>query len=181
MAKLEAGGKLPPFRYNTPFLKDVSIEDTVKRVQGKTALVFLRYFGCRLCQYDMHLFAQNYDAIRETGGQLLVVLQSDPDELKMQTTPDDPPYEIVCDRDQQLYKAFEIGSAASKDTLGDAETAKKMAVIEQLGLKHGKYEGNELQLPAVFIVSPEMRLTYVHYGTSAGDVPSPEQLTALLK
>ena len=48
----------------------------------KLALVFLRYYGCTLCQYDLSQYAKNYEKITAAGGELLVVLQSDPDLLR---------------------------------------------------------------------------------------------------
>nr|WP_289706403.1 hypothetical protein [Enterocloster clostridioformis] len=46
---------------------------------------------------------------------------------------------------------------------------------------HKEYEGEELQMPAVFVVDRELRLTYVRYGENAGDVPEPEELKELLE
>ena len=180
MARVHAGELLPPFTYDTPFAKSVRIEDTLRRVRGKTALVFLRYYGCRMCQYDMRQFEEKYPLIAGTGGQLLVVLQSTPESLRRQTEPEELPYDLVCDPEQRLYRMLEISPAASRETLVDEKSAKKMEMIEKTELRHGDYEGNELQLPAVFIVTPRRELTYVRYGVSAGDVPTPEETAALL-
>ena len=48
-------------------------------------------------------------------------------------------------------------------------------------MKHGDYEGEELQLPALFIVDNEMNVTFAHYGKAAGDVPDIEKIAELLK
>ena len=49
------------------------------------------------------------------------------------------------------------------------------------GYKHGACEGNELQLPAAFVVDKEGRISYAHYGKSAGDTPDVRSLAELLK
>lgn len=179
MSRLETGMLLPDFTYDTPFAKGLALAETVKAAP-KTALVFLRYYGCTLCQYDIHRMAEGYDRISANGGQVLVVLQSDPDGLARQITPDALPFAIVCDPEQALYKRFEIAPAESMAKMADAKTMLKIAKAKAGGFQHGEYEGNELQLPAVFVAGPDRRLTHVHYGTSAGDVPDVEELARLL-
>ncbi len=135
MPKLTVGGKMPGFPFSTPFETGQTMAETANRVKGKTAVVFLRYFGCTLRQYDMRRFAGEYNKITAAGGQILVVLQSGP---------------------------------------------AKLAKVTLSGLKHGDYEGDELQLPAVFVVTPDLTVVHARYGKAAGDVPTPEELTELL-
>ena len=180
MAKLEMGQKLPEFTYDTPFERGLSMSRTAEAVQGKTALVFLRYYGCTLCQLDLRDYAKSIEQVKAAGGQLLVVLQSDPDALADQLKEHPLPYPIVCDPEQKLYKQFEIRPAASKLGMADPKTVAKIMRARKEGLQHGAYEGEELQLPACFVVDREMNLTYVHDGKSAADVPNAGELTALL-
>ena len=144
MPKLTVGATLPDFTFDTPFAQGRTMAQTAAAVSGKTALVFLRYYGCTLCQYDIHQFLVEHEKIAATGGQMLVVLQSDPGKIAAQQGPQALPFDIICDPEQKLYKQFDIQ-------------------------------------PAVFVVKPDLTLTHVHYGTSAGDVPDPEELAALLK
>lgn len=181
MARLTTGEAIPDFTFNTPFESGCTLAETANRVKGKTALVFLRYYGCTLCQYDMHRYAQAADEIAATGGQLLVALQSDPAKLAAQMKPGDLPYDLVCDPEQALYRQFEIAPAPSKLKMADFATVKKIAKATAGGFKHGDYEGDELQLPAVFVLDNSLRLAYVHYGVSAADVPTPEALAELLR
>ena len=46
---------------------------------------------------------------------------------------------------------------------------------------HGEYEGNELQLPATFVVEPDLTITFAEYHKGNGGVPSPDELAELLK
>lgn len=179
MAKLKSGKTLPDFKYETPFANNLVFSETVSN-HSRTALVFLRYFGCTLCQLDLHQFARDYDSLTAAGGQLLVVLQSDPQTIAGQMKPGDLPYDIICDPGQELYHQFDIAPAASKAKLADLRTMSKMARALAGGYRHGQYEGDELQLPAVFIVDRAMELKYVHYGTSAGDIPGIQEMTRLL-
>lgn len=180
MGKLTPGEKLQDFTYDTAFAEDCRISEAVNKAAGRTALVFLRYYGCTLCQLDMRRFAKEYEKIHAAGGQMLVVLQSATEKLKPQLTEHPFPYDIICDPAGALYEAFGIECAPSMKKLADAKTVLKMGKAVFAGLKHGDYEGKELQLPAVFVVDHELTLSYVHYGKSAGDVPEPETLAKLL-
>lgn len=181
MAKLKVNDRMPEFSFDTPFAAGCSLDNVLARVEGRTALVFLRYYGCTLCQYDMHQYAQAKDQIASTGGQMLVVLQSAPQKLAEQIKPDDFPFDIICDPEAELYKKFEISPAESKLKMADAKALSKMAKARANGFSHGDYEGEELQLPAVFVMDRDRLLTYVHYGKTVSDVASAEELVRLLR
>lgn len=178
MARLKVGDILPDFRYETPFERGLLMSSTACKA-NRTALVFLRYYGCTLCQYDMHEIADNYQHILGGGAQLLVVLQSEPKKLVRQLAPDAFPFSIVCDPQQELYHRFEIMPARSKESMLDSATLRKIEKARQL-FSHGEYEGEELQLPAVFVFDGRLSISYVHYGKTAGDIPGTDELIALL-
>lgn len=183
MPKLTVGATLPDFTFDTPFAQGRTMAQTAAAVSGKTALVFLRYYGCTLCQYDIHQFLVEHEKIAATGGQMLVVLQSDPAKLAAQQGPQDLPFDIICDPDQKLYKQFDIQPAESKEAASDAQTMAKRAERDAYPVKfvHGEYEGNELQLPATFVVESDLTVTFAEYHKGNGGVPSPDELAALLK
>lgn len=105
-----------------------------------------------------------------------MVLQSDPKLVAQQVKEEEMPLTIICDPDQKIYKAFEIKPAKSKLGLVSTKTLKKMKLSKKMGYTHGEYEGEELQLPAVFIADKDKKITFAHYGKSAGDVPEPQDL-----
>lgn len=181
MEKLTAGQVMPDFTFDTPFETGRTLAQTVQQATGKTALIFLRYYGCSLCQYDIHQYAEQYPAITQAGGQLLVVLQSAPATLAAQLTPESLPFQLVCDPDQSLYHKFDINPAPSQEKMIGDKTMAKLAKVKAAGYTHGEYEGEELQLPAAFILDHDLKLEYVHYGETVDDVPTPEELAELLK
>ena len=181
MSRIAAGDTMPDFEYVTPWRVGKRLSEQARLCDGNTAVIFLRYYGCRMCQLDMMDFTEDYEKIRSAGGQLLVVLQSDPARLASQIPEGDVPFEIVCDPEGKLYKAFDIRPAVSKEAMKDESSAAKSARIEALGLKHGDFEGDELQLPAAFVVTPELKVTWAHYGRVISDVPTAEELAQRLR
>lgn len=93
---------------------------------------------------------------------------------------EDLPFDIICDPDQELYRLFEVKPAGSKEELVDEKSREKILAAKAAGFSHGKYEGEELRLPAVFITDRQRKLVYVHYGRSVGDIPQPEELEAMM-
>jgi peroxiredoxin len=87
----------------------------------------------------------------------------------------------LCDPKAALYERFGIQPAASMAKMADAGTMLKIAKATASGYKHGAYEGNELQLPACFVVDKERKILYAHYGKSAGNTPDARTLASLLK
>lgn len=180
MAQLKVGGVMPQFNYDTPFEKNLSIAETAAQKE-KTAILFLRYYGCPVCQYDMHMIAESYDEIVGENGRIMIVLQSSAENLNNQIEKDTFPFDIICDPNQDLYKQFEIAPAESMMKMVDVKSIAKISKAKAKGIKHGEYEGEELQLPAAFIVNKNLEILYSRYGKSVADVPSNEELKELLK
>ena len=180
MAKLEIGQIMPDFDYVTPFSTGHTLAETAAKAP-KTALVFLRYWGCPLCQYDIHLLAQAHADITAHGGQLLVVLQSDPGSLAEKLGDEQAlPFPIICDPDQKLYQQFDIAPAASMAKMADLKMVGRIVKATKLGFKHGAYEGNEQQLPAAFVVDSDCKVLYARYAKSVSDMPDAAELAELL-
>jgi hypothetical protein len=62
--------------------------------------------------------------------------------------------------------------------------AKLQAKIEKIkasGFVHGKYEGDENQLPALFITEPGGKVLYAHYAANSIDMPTVDELLEKLK
>lgn len=107
VVRLSEGDVMPDFTFDTPFAAGQSLSEAVQKTP-KTALLFLRYYGCTLCQYEMHQLAENYGQITAVGGQVLVVLQSAPAGIAGQIGPDSLPFTIICDPQAALYEKFGI-------------------------------------------------------------------------
>lgn len=176
---VNVGDIFDDFTYNTPFRKGLTLSASAAKAK-KTAIIFLRYFGCTICQYDIHQLIVNYDKLTRNGGQILVVLQSDPAVAGEGIKESDIPFDIVCDPKAELYIHNSVFPAKTLSDLADNATMAKIMAASQEGFKHGKYEGSELQLPATFIIDKDRKVLYSHYGKSGADIPSIKELEQLL-
>ncbi|MEG0765429.1 MAG: AhpC/TSA family protein, partial [Pseudoflavonifractor sp.] len=120
------------------------------------------------------------DKLTAAGAKAMVVLQSDPAGLREQIGPESFPYEIICDPDQELYKRYQIAPALSMENMVNLKVLQKIGAATQAGFTHGKYEGNELQLPAVLLVEPGLKVQNVHYAANLSDMPDVDQMLTWL-
>ena len=111
MAKINVGEKMENFVFDTPYKRGMDLETIVG---GKrTGLLFSRYYGCSLCRYDMIQLKEQYDKITATGGQVVFVLQSDPDLLARNFTETEYPFWVIADPEQKISQALSIDPATS--------------------------------------------------------------------
>ncbi|MBI9105602.1 MAG: PatB family C-S lyase [Spirochaetales bacterium] len=173
MNKLAISDKVRNFSYNTPWENNI---DFNSKLDKKTYLVFLRYFGCTLCQVDIQEYIKRYKEFTDKGAQLFIVLQSTPEIIKENVKKADIPYTIICDPEQELYKLYNLNTAYSEMGMASKKVLVKGIKALNMGVKHGKYEGNELQLPAAFLFNIKGEAEFVQYGTDAADIPDIDEM-----
>ncbi|MFV0255325.1 MAG: redoxin domain-containing protein [Erysipelotrichaceae bacterium] len=173
MSILKIGDKFENFKFNTPFESNLDFEQEVKN--KKTFVVFLRYYGCTLCQLDLLEYRKNLERFKQADINLYIVLQSDPEVISSQVSKTEMPLNIICDPQQVLYKKYQIKPAKTKLQLVSAKALKKIQKAKKLNLEHGKYEGEELQLPAMFMIKDGI-VSFAHYAKNLTDLPSIDEM-----
>ena len=183
MPRLSVGEKMPDFVFRTAYKDEQRVSEVLK---GKTVFWVLRYIGCTVCRYDVHMIAQRYQEFLDRNAQLYVVMQSDPEHVRrdIENSGETLPFEIICDTDQLIYNTLDIRPAASKLKLaggGLLKLIRKGREAARAGFAHGDYEGNELQLPAMFIVEEDGTVSYAHYASNIADMPAVDEVLKLLE
>ena len=182
MARININDSFPEFIFNTVYENDLNSKEVLK---GKTVFWFLRYIGCTVCRYDVHMIAKRYDEFKNKGAQVFVVMQSDREHVRndLESTNTVLPFSIITDPEQKIYELLEIKAAESMDELKQGVEDKlkeKAAKARENGFVHGDYEGNEQQLPAMFIVNEDGKVEYAHYAKNIMDMPSIDEVLELL-
>lgn len=174
---LNTGDIYPDFQYHSYDGSDRSLYS--KAGNCPAVILFLRYMGCTKCQYDILDLLAHSKEISERDLRIFIVFQSDAAIVRESIVPNFP-FEIICDPERLLYKEFDVCPAGTKEELLKLEEyaeahSRFREERERLGLWHGKYEGEELQKPAIFILDPKKRLIFCHYADSLMDMPSTEE------
>lgn len=165
MSRIQVNDTMPDFTFNTAYKNHQQLSEVLK---GKTIFWVLRYIGCTVCRYDVHMIAKRYDEFQNKGAQVYVVMQSDQKHVQNDLASSDTtlPFEIICDPEMNIYKTLEILPAESMEALAGGvmdQLKEKAAKARETGFSHGDYEGDEQQLPAMFIVDEKRNVLYAHY------------------
>ncbi|WP_193708419.1 PatB family C-S lyase [Alkalibaculum sporogenes] len=178
MNKVRIGEKLRNFTYDSPWKQGINFQT---KVHKKTYLMFLRYYGCPICQLDMMQIKERYQEFIDKDSQVFVVLQSLPQTLCKQVLEKDIPFEIICDPLQEVYKLYNVNTAYSMAGMFCESVLEKVLKATELGLKHGEYEGNELQFPAVVLFDGNQKVMYIKYGLNPADIPNVDEMLEKLE
>ncbi len=175
--KLEVGTTIPDITLHTHRGEDLSLMDVVQG-NKKTVFLFLRYYGCTLCQLDLMEYKRRYHDFKDRGFEVVIVLQSTPEVIAAGGA--NLPYIVVCDPKMELYKMLEIAPAKSKLGLASFGAIRKIKAAKKAGFVHGAYEGEELQLPAGFIIDQQGKVMYSKYAKHLTDLPGVDEILMML-
>ncbi len=182
MPKLKKGEVFPDLVYLSG--RDTKERLSVRQGENRAAVLFLRYYGCPLCQLDIHVLTENISRLEAARVRPFVVLQSPPATLK--GVAEAAPLEFICDPEMKYYREFDIRAADSQESALRLDKnlpllQKKDEQIKALGITHGKSEGEEQQLPAIFLLDESRQILYAHYASDILDMPSLEEWLAMFK
>ena len=170
---LAPGDVLEGFVYDTAGESGLRLEQTI---QKPTILVFSRYYTCALCQMLLAQLRGAWPLIQEKGYDLKVVLQSSRQSIAAAAETDPFPFDLICDPDALLYDRYNVFEADSPFAMvaGDLGLVKAMGGVKKVllnTLRGEKTEGRAQQLPAVFVVTPQLEVRYAHYARTLSDLP----------
>lgn len=176
--KYHAGMKAPDFRFDTPEGKSHSLFDSLK--SGDTLLVFLRYVGCPICQMKIAELTRDFDQFKKRMVGLIVALQSEPETVKKVVGKNGLPFPIACDPNEEIFKLYGVLPGSIFRYITPRTILSAVRSIAK-GYRHGKYEGEERQLPAVFLVGKDKKILYAYYGKNVADVPGNKALLKIVE
>lgn len=186
MATLSVGNKMPDFIFNTAYDNNITVKNVLQK-KKRTIFWVLRYIGCPTCRLDIHLIANRYQEFLELDTQVYVVMQSEPISVREDLKNVTLPFNIICDADMEIYKALQIPATSSReqrmptDPADIARWEDKLKNVQEAGFAHGKYEGNEQQLPALFVVEHDGTVSYAHYAKNSIDMPTVDEMLEVIK
>ena len=175
--KLDAGSMAPSFEAQDAAGKQWKVP---QEMGGKyLVLVFLRHLGCPLCM--KHIDELNSDAMRFNvlGASVVVVVDGTAERVRGFVSKKNLAIALVGDREKKIYGTYGVERGKIAAVL--APNVLKESVKATLkGYMHGKFEGDELQKPADFIVAPDGKILWAHYGKDISDSTPNELLIAEL-
>jgi len=168
--QLQAGDKAHDFDFNTPWATQQNFYESLG--DKPAVLVFLRYYGCPVCQMEMDNLKREFELFAKKGTKVFVFLQSSPEIVAKATNEEAWPFSIVCDPGGEIFEKYAVEPGGFLKYLNPVGMFSAMKAIGK-GYKHGKFEGKETQTPAAFAVNATKSINYAYYGANISDVPSP--------
>ncbi len=150
---------------------------SLEKIRGKKVfLVFGRYFGCPVCQYEFDMLQKMIKEL-PPNVQVIYVVQSAPEVAKKFAEEKGASFPIISviktGGKWPIYTDYGVGKI--KLTLLP-ELKKRADAAYATGIKHGPKEGSEMQSPAYFIIDESGKIQWAHIGLF-----EPEKVLAALK
>lgn len=142
---------------------------------GKTAIFFLRHLGCPLCKAKLAELKAVYPRFEAKAVKLVVVAQATARRAAQYSAKEMLPFTLVPDREKNLYNQFEVRRGGLKEYTAPAAFVATVKATFQ-GHMHGRFEGDEFQVPASFLLGQGGEVIYAHYGKDVSDFGSVDEL-----
>ena len=117
---------------------------------------------------------------KDAGCNVLIVLQSEPEIAKEGMDEQDIPITLVCDPEMRIYHLYKVYPGTLFGYVTPSVIKMAMRAKKQ-GYAHGKSEGKEFQLPAVFLIDTDKTIAFAYYGKNIGDVPDNQSLLSTIQ
>ena len=171
MVKLKPGDTAPEFSLDSVNMGRVTLGEYKGR---RVLLVFGRYFGCPVCQYD---FDQLIRFRRETGIDVIYMIQSRSESAAEYISGLGVDFPVVAvpmeDGGYRVYDAYGVGTLSPSSII---QMFRRARDARKAGKVHGPYEGRETQSPADFVVDGDGVILRAHVGLF-----DPGELAAFLR
>lgn len=163
--RLQTGDRAPSFAAQSLNGHDVDLE----RYRGRKLLLsFFRYGACPLCNLRMTFLIDAFPRWQEQGLDVIAIFES-PQERLLETVASNPiPFPVIPDPERILYKQYGVTASWLGYVIG-AFRVRSFRAAFQRGFHIGRGEGAIAQLPAEFLIGPDLTIERAYYGKDIGD------------
>jgi len=173
---------------------DRAPDGTLVDVEGRTValslawaertalLVFLRYFGCPLCQAHVVALREDRQRFDDVGANVVLVGQGGPEDGSRFRDRKHVPFPCWLDPERRLYRAFGLVSGSPVQALGlNAVLPMMRANLHRETRQRLLSGGNLMQMPGTFVVSADGVVRFAHRNRTIADSPPNRVLLDVLE
>jgi len=168
--------KLPDFTGIDMFGKSFSSEELVGK---KVYLAFFRTASCPFCNLRMHQLINKYQSWKNPNLIVIAVFSSTPEEIAKYAGKQNPPFTILADPDEILYKKFGVGHSYLGMFLAMFRL-KTLFLIMKNGFLEFKAMTEKPILTGDFLIDEKGTFLETYYGQDFGDHLSFEKIEEIL-
>ncbi|MES2876230.1 MAG: peroxiredoxin-like family protein [Patescibacteria group bacterium] len=169
LRRLKTGDKVPDF-----WTRDIRGNEVDSReFKGHTLVVFLRYAGCPFCNLAISRLTQEYKLLSKNTCNVVAFVQSTEENIEdniIQRQDTAPPFPIVSDQQQDIYKLFGVTANAVKAAKYTAKHASHwIDATMRKGFKQANIDGSAFIVPAYFLIDKNGIIQLANYDASFYD------------
>ena len=166
LRRLKIGDTIPDF-----WTRDISGKEVDSReLNGATLIVFLRYAGCPFCNLAIYRLSHEYKQLKENGCDVIAFVQSTEANIEeniIQQQDAAPPFAVVSDQQQDIYKLFGVVPNAVKAAKYTAANASHwIDAVFKKKFKQANIDGSAFMVPACFLVDSHSKVLLANYDAS---------------
>ena len=153
--------------------EEIQLTEMIKT--QSVCIIFLRFLGCPLTRLRLAELEKEIEKYKTSELKLIVVFESTVERTQKYMTRKGLTMDIVVDEQRKLYDMFDVKPGGFMKMLNPG-VLKKSGEATIKGHLHGAFEGNELQLPAAFIIDKDQQFSYVNYGEHPADAVATDSI-----
>lgn len=164
--RLKVGDKVPDF-----WTRDINGNEVDSReIKHNTLVVFLRYAGCPFCNLAIYRLTHEYKLLKKENCEVIAFVQSTEENIEaniIQQQDTTPPFSVVSDQQQDIYRLFGVRPNAAKAAKFTAKNATHwIDAVFNKKFKQTSFDGQAFMVPAYFMVDKRGTIQLVNYDAS---------------
>lgn len=166
------GSKAADFKGKDQEDNEIRLKDLLKK--GDVVLVFYRGYWCPHCNRHLSRLQDSLELITAKGATLIAITPEKPASVEKTIEKTKASFPIIYDEDMKIMKAYDVAFEVPQNTV-----ARYRNVGLDLADINGK-NGNNLPVPAVYIIGDEQTVTYRFFDPDYKKRPSVKEIVANL-
>lgn len=162
---LKHGQQAPHFAVKDVFGTEIDLSGYAGR---KTMVSFYRFSSCPFCNLRIQRILAEQPNFEEKGLRMISFWQSTGVSILEHVGAQHPPFPMISDPDKHIYRLYEVGQS----WLGALKVIKSPGLIAgalKRGFNPSTVDGDMNQLPADFLLNPDLTIHQAYYGEHIGD------------
>jgi peroxiredoxin Q/BCP len=142
---------------------------TLESLRGKNILLsFFRDATCPFCNLRVYELTRRYPELNKKGLVMLAFFSSPKDRIAHYVGKKQRPFPLIADPDKQIYELYNVRSSFMGMVASMITRMPTMMRALMLGFKP-RMAGAVTQMPADFLISPDLKVKGIYYGKDAAD------------
>jgi peroxiredoxin len=155
---LNIGEIAPDFSAKNQHNKDVNLKELLK--SGNVVLLFYRGEWCPFCNKQLKELEDSMSFISAKGANIVAITPEKQENISKTIEKTKATFNIVSDENLQIMKAYKVAFELDEKT-----TEKYKGYGVNLSERNGS-NGNNLPVPALYVINKEGKITYRYFDTN---------------